>query len=85
MLGWFNAPNIAIQTAIMGAVHLTHPACADRREDFVRAQALTGVNCQWLPLIAEVGKLYNLYLSFERCGVSRDSRRSHSLGKSIDS
>jgi hypothetical protein len=43
--------NITIQTAVMSAVHLTHPACANCREGFVRAQKLTDLNSHGLPLI----------------------------------
>src|ERR1700739_4124846 len=42
--------NIAIQTAVMGAIHLAHPACANCREDFIRAQTLTGLDGHGLPL-----------------------------------
>lgn len=40
-------------------------------EDFVGAQAPAGVNCRSLPLIAEVGELYNVYPGFKRRRFSR--------------
>jgi hypothetical protein len=36
----------SVQTGVPGAVHLAHPACADGREDFVRAQALASADSQ---------------------------------------
>src|SRR5438105_1252802 len=63
----------SVEACISGAVHLAHPACANCREDFVGAHTLAGMNCQWLPPIAEVGELYNVYLSFERRRLSRSS------------
>jgi len=63
--------HIAPQLGVLRAVHLAHPACANGREDFVGAHALAGVNCQWLPLIAEVGELYNLSFAFGSCGFLR--------------
>ena len=40
----------AVEARIASAVDLAHPARADRREDFVRAQALTGLNSHGTPL-----------------------------------
>jgi hypothetical protein len=42
----FNGYN-TVESRIAGAVNLSHSACANCREDFVRPEALAGANCHW--------------------------------------
>jgi hypothetical protein len=49
--------------AVMDAVHLAHPARTDGSEDFIRAQALTGLDGHGLLSIADWAN----YITFALC------------------
>jgi hypothetical protein len=48
--------NDSVETSIAGAVHFAHPASADTREDFVRAQTFARENRHGLLLTSDGGE-----------------------------
>ena len=38
----------AIQLGVLGAIDLTHPACTDGREDFIRAEFVAWQTAAWV-------------------------------------